>query len=507
MRWNPIPAWPRLCLGSLVLGMALLHGAAALPAAQAQRQYQAQWIWCGAEMPPPFQFVRFRKTVELASRPASATAYITADTFYRLWVNGQLAMHGPARSSRGKATVDFVAVGHLLVPGRNALLVEVFHGVCAFEALAQAPGLFCELEAEGDGKRQILAATDATWEASEISAWDRQSLRFSYQRGWLEQYDARRTSEERTRPAVVLGQAGMAPWQNLQLRDIPLPAPLLAVRPAAVVAVHRGDGFVGQVEPVARFDLVGLSRPEWERRAEWFRRLETERVRANAAAAANPEGVTAQGAGDTLLAGEGASITYDLGLGHVGFIGFEVSGRDGQVLEIAWNERRAGDRTARPRAQVGNNAHRYTLREGRQSFLAFTPQFVRFLRVVQRGTGQVRLHRLGLTEFRFAAEPKGSFQCSDDDLNRVYEAARRTAMLVTLDAYMDCPHRERNAMYAIEAYWALMAVFPMFGDTSVSRRSVIYGADSVDDPERTGPPGLIQVAYPMQCWASGSVLL
>jgi alpha-L-rhamnosidase len=37
----------------------------------------------------------------------------------------------------------------------------------------------------------------------------------------------------------------------------------------------------------------------------------------------------------------------------------------------------------------------------------------------------------------------------------------------------------------------------MFGDTSVSRRSVIYGADSVDDPERTGPPGLVQVAYPM----------
>jgi hypothetical protein len=54
-----------------------------------------------------------------------------------------------------------------------------------------------------------------------------------------------------------------------------------------------------------------------------------------------------------------------------------------------------------------------------------------------------------------------------------------------------------NAMYAIEAYWAEMAVFPMFGDTSVSRRSVIYGADSVDDPERTGPPGLVQVAYPM----------
>ena len=46
---------------------------------------------------------------DLAAIPAEATAYITADTFYRLWINGQLAMHGPARSSAGKATVDPVA--------------------------------------------------------------------------------------------------------------------------------------------------------------------------------------------------------------------------------------------------------------------------------------------------------------------------------------------------------------------------------------------------------------
>jgi hypothetical protein len=41
------------------------------------------------------------------------------------------------------------------------------------------------------------------------------------------------------------------------------------------------------------------------------------------------------------------------------------------------------------------------------------------------------------------------------------------------------------------------ALYPMFGDTSVSRRSVIYGADGVEDPERCGPPGLVQVTYPM----------
>ena len=180
-----------------------------------------------------------------------------------------------------------------------------------------------------------------------------------------------------------------------------------------------------------------------------------------------------------------------------GFSVFEVTGRAGQSLEIAWNERLSGGNAVRPRSQVGNNAVRYVLREGRQSLITFMPQFVRFFRVTQRGEGQITLHRLGLTEYRFAAEKKGEFRCSDESLNRIYDAAGRTAMLCTLDAYMDCPHRERNAMYTLEAYSLEKALYPCFGDTSVSRRAILQGADSVNEPDRLGPPGLVQLAYPM----------
>lgn len=471
---------------------------AAPPAtAPTARPYQAQWIWATVESPKPFQFVRFRKTIELAAKPDAATAYITADTFYRLWINDRLVMHGPARSSRGKAAVDPIPVEPYLVQGKNAVMIEVFHGICPFEALAQAPGLLCEVEATVHGKKEILAATDAAWDAAEITAWNRDSLRFSYQRGWIEQFDGRRTLQENWRPAIVLGPVGTAPWKTVEMRDVPLPAPLLPMRPTRVVNVQRSDGGVIDIEPVERFDLDGVTRPEWNRRSEWFRRLEGERLRNDDAAAANPAGVTSNGDGDTVLNGDGASITYDLGQAYVGFLGFDLSGRDGQSLEIAWSSRLSGDGLVRPRAQTGNNALRYDLRDGQQAFLAFTPQFARFVRVVQRGPGRLTLHRLGLTEFRFAAEPKGSFRCSDEAVNRIYDAARRTAMLTMLDAYMDCPHRERNAMYTLEAYWMLKGVYPMFGDTSVSRRSVIYGADSVDDPDRTGPPGMVQLAYPM----------
>ncbi len=477
-------------------GIVSLNNASAdSPAVRADRQYQAQWIWCNVESREPFQFVRFRKTIELASRPDRATAYITADTFYRLWINGQLVMHGPARTGRGKATVDPIDVGRRLAQGRNTLMVEVFHGVCPFEALAQAPGLLCELEADFGGRKAILAATDATWEASEITAWSRKSLKFNYQRGWTEQFDARRTLEEKTLAAIVLGKVGIAPWQKVEMRDIPLPAPLTQVRPLSVVAVQRGDGFAADFHgPETRIE----PRAEWDERSAWFRRLHTEHLRADPAAASNPTGLTRDGQGDAVLHGDGAGIAYDLGRGCVGFVGFEVSGDAGQQIEIAWNERLSAAGAVRPCAQTGRNAIQFILREGRQSFLGFMPQFVRFLRISHRGAGNVTVHRLGVTEFRFAAEPKGDFVCSDAEINRIYQAARWTAALNTLDAYMDCPHRERNAMYGVEGYWMQKAVYPMFGDTSVSRRSILSATDSVTDPEGTaGPADLVHIAYPM----------
>ena len=112
------------------------------------------------------------------------------------------------------------------------------------------------------------------------------------------------------------------------------------------MAVQRSDGYVGDIEPVARFELP---RPQWDRQAEWLRRLQTEHLRGDATAAVNPAGVTGKGSGDTLLKGDNASVTYDFGLGYVGFIGVEASGHEGQILDIAWSERLTDAGEVRPR--------------------------------------------------------------------------------------------------------------------------------------------------------------
>lgn len=449
------------------------------------RRLEARWIWAPVAVREPFQFVRFRKAFEVVGAAERATAFVAADTLYRLWINGELAMHGPARSSRGQATVDPVEVTSLLRPGQNTLEAEVLHYDGRFEALGQAPGFLCELEVTADGHRQIVA-TDATWEGAEVTAWSRASPKFSFQRTWVEDFDARQELAVTWRPAVVLGDVGMSPWPTVELRDVPLPNPRRILKPARVLSVQRGDGFTGEMEAT-----------RYGPRPAWVRRLQTERVRADESAAAQPRALTRDGDGHTVLEGDGASLVYDLGANEVGFIGFELSGAAGQTLEFAWNESLDDPgRTVRPVQGIdANQALRYTLREGRQAFLTFNPYLLRFLRVVQRGAGKLTLHRLWLADFSFAAPSQGEFECSDAGLNRVYEAAKRTARLNTLDTFMDNPSRERGA-WMREGYWTARAVYTCFGDLSVSRRMVLQGADSQSAAVRAGPPGMVQMLYP-----------
>ena len=106
---------------AMVVGSLALHGAvtAARAVESPTRQYQAQWIWGKVKSQNPSNSSASERPLNSRERPDNATAYITADTFYRLWINGQLVLHGPARSSRGKATVDSVDVGHYLDSGQE----------------------------------------------------------------------------------------------------------------------------------------------------------------------------------------------------------------------------------------------------------------------------------------------------------------------------------------------------------------------------------------------------
>lgn len=202
--------------------------------------WQAQWIWCSGAPAPRNQYVLFRRVFRVKTVPASARLYVSADSRYRLYVNGEWLGDGPPRSWPQYQTCDAYEVAPYLKPGNNVLAVVVHHfGESTFQYILGRGGLWCQLDLDG-----CVLASDARWRVRKSRAWQRPTARISCQLGFEEQFDARQDPPEWTAEdyndtrwarAKVIGPAGTAPWHNLVLRDIPF----LVREPAHPVRVVR----------------------------------------------------------------------------------------------------------------------------------------------------------------------------------------------------------------------------------------------------------------------------
>jgi len=177
------------------------------------------------------------------------------------------------------------------------------------------------------------------------------------------------------------------------------------------------------------------------------------------------------------LPGNNHDVTVDFGLPYVGFLGLDVEGEEGTVLDVAWHEVQWPDGSVRPCLNLPmRQVFSYTLRAGRQRFFLMAPHTARFVRVVNRGDRPVKLHAVPLYTY-IAPRPTATFMSSDPTLNRVFEAARVTANNCAIDLFMDCPERERNGWFH-DGYWTSFTYTLLSGDPSVLRRMCRMGAQS-----------------------------
>jgi hypothetical protein len=56
----------------------------------------AEWIWMPSQRTLANTFVLFRRELEVVGTPVSARGWVSADSRYRLWVNGRRVQWGPA---------------------------------------------------------------------------------------------------------------------------------------------------------------------------------------------------------------------------------------------------------------------------------------------------------------------------------------------------------------------------------------------------------------------------
>jgi len=203
-------------------------GAAAVAPANEPSQvpacnWSAKWIWRDkADVHAYNQTVIARRQFQL-ERPTSGRLRITADSFYRLYVNGTWVNDGPSRCWPEHFQYDEIDVGAYLRDGLNELrVVARYYGVGDFHRVPKQAGLLAQLDVVHAGGKAETIASDGSWEIAEAAAWLRNTPKVSIQMEPAELYDARLEEPLQFAPAKVLFDADDGPWRDLNPRDVAL---------------------------------------------------------------------------------------------------------------------------------------------------------------------------------------------------------------------------------------------------------------------------------------------
>ncbi|AYL94427.1 alpha-L-rhamnosidase C-terminal domain-containing protein [Mucilaginibacter celer] len=116
---------------SILLMLALLPARktfAQTPEAEnSSRQWNAQWIAVPGDNGTSYGVFYFRKSINLALKPASFKVHVSADNRYKLYVNGKLVSLGPARGDTYYWNYETVDLAPYLSAGENTVAALVWN--------------------------------------------------------------------------------------------------------------------------------------------------------------------------------------------------------------------------------------------------------------------------------------------------------------------------------------------------------------------------------------------
>lgn len=457
----------------------------------------ARWIWLPSERTPACTFVLFRKEVALEQAPAQALGWITADSRYRLTVNGRRVQWGPAPCDPRELDVDPIDLGPYLKAGKNVIGVEVlFYGHGDGTWPGGKPGMIFNLEikdAHGEAKTIV---SDASWQARLDRAHPVGQAKRWYLRALQEEFDARLHPYGWDTPE----QAPDAEWMPArELNCAPdKPAACQADRLWTLDSVDRVDPAVASLRlrqiPMPReaetpaWRLAESGRVAWKRaQDDWFQ------LRIPDAFEIKREAVAQEAAGGMTLpatpeASQGVFATYEFKEQVVGFPYFTIEAPAGTVIELMTQEAHNPAKTA------WLDSHffawsRFVCREGINRFEAFDFESLRWMQLhVHGATRPVTIKEVGVRRrtFPWASAPR--VRTSEAGLQKLVDATLNTLSNSCIETIVDGMGRERQ-QYSGDAGHQLHAIRYVFGEERICARYL-----------RTFSQGLSVDGYFLDCW-------
>lgn len=407
---------------------------------------------------------------------------IAARSCYRLYIDGEMRAHGPARTGHGYARIDEFEIN---LKGRVQVAVEV----ASYDKpdkisndITLEPGMFAA-EISSGGK--ILAATGSEGKNhfmyQELDGRAEMTELISHAREITEQYDLSEASFK-----WRLSGEGMREPQPLNEN---IPEFLERRAPYAAYTFHPVSMLINVSDSVPVENVPLSGGPAVFMQAQWYQKLKDRTVdQINAeeeraftgsfsyCGAAEKEsgvrgGTDACGeiqegcAGWKVVTGkQKAALTWTLGESFVGFLRLKVHVEQETQLELLHSD--VLDKKGKPEANPC--LARYHLASGTYDLITFEPYLARYIKVIIESEGAVEIREAGMVEYCFSDRKRAGFVCSDQELNLIYEGALRTLRNNTLDIFMDCPERERGG-WLCDSLWTSRAAWMMLGDLNVEK--------------------------------------
>jgi len=437
-------------------------------------QWRAGWTWSAERGGTGLTVRRFRRSFALSAAPGEFVVHVSADSRYRLYVNGRRAGRGPLKGVPERYYYESYDIAGLLREGRNVIAAEVsWFGLNAPNSevhtgyagfLLQGP--------EGAG-----IDTPGGWkvEVDRAVTPDRTSYIANAQ-SFLDHTEH------------VDGRLYPRGWEGTDYDDSDWGQ-----------AVHVCDADVrrslGETHQV--WELVPRDVPMLVEEPRRFARTVRDMRPAEHVFGDPPRGWR-------LAPGEAGEIVLDAGVLTTGYPELRFQGGAGRTVEIIygecigrWKERpgrgRWRDKAIRDDLSWGDvDGYRDTVILPGGAF-EYEPLHWRtfwFVRLaVSAGDEPFELRDFTYRFTTYAQQLRARYESSDPDSAKMMEVSWRTLQLCSHETYEDCPYYEQ-LNYIFDARNEALCSLAMAGDASLPRRTIQLFRDSMR------PDGLIHARVP-----------
>lgn len=406
-------------------------------------QWEAMWITCPDVSPTSYGVFHFRRTFNLADTPESFVVNVSADNRYRLFVNGEPVVSGPARGDLMHWYYETVDIAPFLKAGENVIAAKVWNlaSLAPFAQLTHHTAFILQ----GNSQSESMVNTNEKWKVWHNTAYS-PCLEFFQGTGATD---------------IVDGSLYPWGWEKNEYDDSGW---------TSSVIYQRGKTYGSN--DIYEWVLYPREIPLME---ESMMRLD--KVRRTASAKV-PDGFLEGSAPLVIPANTKDTILVDQSFETTAYPELTVSGGKGSTVKLRYCEALFNRDGKGNRNDIDGRVATGTLDifhpDGGEDRM-FRPLWFRCYRYIQMEieTGDEPLTIKDL-HGRFTAYPfeeVGSFSCDRPEFRKIWDVGWRTARLCANETYFDCPYYEQLQYVGDTRVQALISLY-VSGDDRLMRQAI-----------------------------------